>query len=49
MRGDSFNRLQRCYERDEDVTDAFFDLAENGVMYHLAQISTEERPAWEST
>ena len=28
MRGDSFNRLQRCYERDEDVIDAFFDLAD---------------------
>jgi transposase len=24
----SFNRLQRCYERDEDVIDAFFDLAD---------------------
>jgi hypothetical protein len=24
----SFNRLQRCYERDEDVIEAFFDLAE---------------------
>jgi transposase len=23
-----FNRLQRCYERDEDVIDAFFDLAD---------------------
>jgi hypothetical protein len=23
-----FNRLQRCYERDEDVADAFFDLAD---------------------
>jgi hypothetical protein len=25
---DAFNRLQRCYERREDVIDAFFDLAE---------------------
>ena len=24
----SFNRLQRCYERNEDVIDAFFDLAD---------------------
>jgi len=24
----AFNRLQRCYERDEDVIDAFFDLAD---------------------
>ncbi|HEX5296064.1 MAG TPA: IS5 family transposase [Streptosporangiaceae bacterium] len=24
----SFNRLQRCYERSEDVIDAFFDLAD---------------------
>jgi hypothetical protein len=24
----SFNRLQRCYERDQDVIDAFFDLAD---------------------
>jgi transposase len=24
----SFNRLQRCYERDEQVIDAFFDLAD---------------------
>jgi transposase len=24
----SFNRLQRCYERDEDVINAFFDLAD---------------------
>ena len=24
----SFNRLQRCYERDEDVIEAFFDLAD---------------------
>ena len=24
----AFNRLQRCYERNEDVIDAFFDLAE---------------------
>ena len=24
----SFNRLQRCYERHEDVIDAFFDLAD---------------------
>ena len=24
----NFNRLQRCYERREDVIDAFFDLAE---------------------
>jgi transposase len=24
----NFNRLQRCYERDEDVIDAFFDLAD---------------------
>jgi hypothetical protein len=23
-----FNRLQRCYERKEDVIDAFFDLAD---------------------
>jgi hypothetical protein len=28
VRGDSFNRLQRCYERDEDVIDAFFDLTD---------------------
>jgi hypothetical protein len=26
-RHNSFNRLQRCYERSEDVIDAFFDLA----------------------
>ena len=24
----SFNRLQRCYERNEDIIDAFFDLAD---------------------
>ena len=24
----AFNRLQRCYERREDVIDAFFDLAD---------------------
>jgi len=24
----AFNRLQRCYERNEDVIDAFFDLAD---------------------
>ncbi len=24
----NFNRLQRCYERNEDVIDAFFDLAD---------------------
>jgi hypothetical protein len=24
----NFNRLQRCYERDEDVINAFFDLAD---------------------
>jgi len=24
----SFNRLQRCYERREEVIDAFFDLAD---------------------
>jgi len=24
----SFNKLQRCYERDEDVIEAFFDLAD---------------------
>lgn len=24
----AFSRLQRCYERDEDVIDAFFDLAD---------------------
>ena len=24
----NFNRLQRCYERDEEVIDAFFDLAD---------------------
>ena len=24
----SFNRLQRCYERNEDVIDAYFDLAD---------------------
>jgi transposase len=24
----NFNRLQRCYERDKDVIDAFFDLAD---------------------
>ena len=24
----SFNRLQRCYERCEEVIDAFFDLAD---------------------
>jgi hypothetical protein len=28
VRGDSFNRLQRCYECHEDVIDAFFDLAD---------------------
>jgi len=26
VRGDSFSRLQRCYECDEDVIGAFFDL-----------------------
>ena len=24
----NFNRLQRCYERHQDVIDAFFDLAD---------------------
>jgi hypothetical protein len=27
-RTNAFSRLQRCYERNEDVIDAFFDLAD---------------------
>jgi hypothetical protein len=27
-RHNSFNRLQRCYERRENMIDAFFDLAD---------------------
>jgi hypothetical protein len=27
----SFNRLQRCYERRHAVVEAFFDLADTGI------------------
>lgn len=36
-----FNRLQRCYERREDVIDAFFDLADA-----IITVRTLIRQAW---
>ena len=32
-----FNRLQRCYERNEDVIDAFFDLADTIITVRLSR------------
>jgi hypothetical protein len=37
----AFNRLQRCYERNEDVIDAFFDLADT-----IITVRSLIRQAW---
>jgi transposase len=37
----AFNRLQRCYERREDVIDAFFDLADS-----IITVRSLIRQAW---
>jgi IS5 family transposase len=39
-----FNRLQRCYERKEDVIDAFFDLADT-----ITTVRSMIHPSWTST
>jgi transposase len=39
-----FNRLQRCYERKEDVIDAFFDLADT-----IITVRSMIRQSWTST
>ena len=36
-----FNRLQRCYERNKDVIDAFFDLADT-----IITVRSLIRQAW---
>ena len=41
LRRNAFNRLQRCYERNEDVIDAFFDLADA-----IITVRSPIRQAW---